>query len=67
MGVSNQPWVRKHCPSKIDDVIAQQGIISALKFYINNYKQQKKKSILIYGPSGCGKTSSVYTIANELN
>lgn len=60
-----QPWIRKHCPQKSEEVIAQQGI-TALKFFIQNYKEQKKKAIVIYGPSGCGKTSSVYAIANDL-
>ena len=52
MRASNQPWTRKHCPEKGEDVIAQEGAVSVLKSYINDYKNQKKKSILIYGPSG---------------
>lgn len=61
----NQPWIRKHCPKKVEDVISQQGVISSLKGYISNYDKQKKRAILLYGPSGCGKTSSVYTVAEE--
>jgi len=67
MGADTLPWIRKHCPKGTSDVIAQESAISNLKSYVSDYKNQKKKAILIYGPSGCGKTSSVYAIANDLN
>ncbi|MBR9691858.1 replication factor C large subunit [Candidatus Woesearchaeota archaeon] len=60
------PWVKKYSPEKIGDVIAQDSQMAVLKIFIENFKQQKKKAILIHGPSGCGKTSSVYAVGNEL-
>jgi replication factor C large subunit len=67
MGEENLTWIKKHCPKKSEEVIAQSAAIGSLKSYILNHKKQKKKAIIIYGPSGCGKTSSVYAIANEMN
>jgi len=66
MGADNQPWTKKHCPEKVNQVIAQEGNLTILMNFISNYKNQKKKAILIYGPAGCGKTSSAYAIASEL-
>ena len=64
MGV---PWVKKYTPEKVGDVIAQSSQMQLLKTFIQNYKSQKKKAILLHGPSGCGKTSAVYALGNELN
>jgi len=61
------PWIRKYSPNKISEVIAQDSVMSLLKSFIQNFKNQKKKAVLIYGPSGIGKTSSIYALANELN
>jgi len=36
-----------------------------IKSFIETFKRQKKKAIVIYGPSGSGKTSSVYAIASD--
>ena len=60
------PWIRKYSPNKIKEVIAQDSGISLLKFFIENFKKQKKNAVLVYGPSGIGKTSAVYALANEL-
>jgi replication factor C large subunit len=38
-----------------------------LKDYVDNYKKQKKRAVLVYGTSGCGKTSAVYALAEDLN
>jgi replication factor C large subunit len=61
------PWIRKYSPKKINEVIAQDSVISLLKSFVENFKNQKKKAVLVYGPSGIGKTSSIYALANELN
>ena len=64
---NNQPWIRKYCPSRISEIVAQETAMSFLKKYLSSYKDQKKKVCIIYGHSGCGKTSSVYAIAAYLN
>ena len=63
MGV---PWIKKYSPEKLDSVVAQDSQMSVLKNYIENYKNQKKKAMVLYGPSGCGKTCSAYALADEL-
>jgi len=63
MGV---PWNRKYSPEKIEEVIGQSSQMKILRFFIENYKTQKKNAVLIHGPAGCGKTSSVYALGEEL-
>lgn len=67
MGEELLPWIKKYCPKKGEDVIAQESAVAFLKKYVGNYKKQKKKGLVLYGPSGCGKTSAVYAAANDLN
>ncbi|MBT4823624.1 replication factor C large subunit, partial [Candidatus Woesearchaeota archaeon] len=61
------PWIRKYLPKTTKDIIGQSSSITHMKNFIKNFKQLKKKALLIYGPSGSGKTSSVYAISNEMN
>jgi len=65
--MGEQPWIRKYSPGRISEVIGQDSAISFLKDYIDNYKKQKKKAVLIYGSSGSGKTSSIYALAEDMN
>lgn len=61
-----QPFIHRHAPKKLGDVIGQDIALKTLNSFISNYKKQKKNSILIYGPAGCGKTSAVYALANNM-
>ena len=65
--MGEQPWIRKYSPGRISEVVGQDSAVSFLKEYINNYKKQKKKAVLIYGSSGSGKTSSIYALAEDMN
>lgn len=62
-----KPWVLKYIPEKVKDVIGQDRGISELKEFIEQFRKQKKKAMMIYGPAGCGKTVAVYALANELD
>jgi len=62
-----QPWIKKYTPIKEKDIKGQDTALKELKDFIQNYKKQKKKAVLIYGPSGSGKTASVYALAYDLN
>ncbi len=63
----NQPWTKKYQPKNSKEIFGQNKAIEKLKFYINNYKKQTKKAVILYGMPGNGKTSSIYALANELN
>ncbi|MFH1053912.1 MAG: replication factor C large subunit [Candidatus Woesearchaeota archaeon] len=60
------PWIRKYDPDNTDNIVGQDKAISNLRYFIENYKDSRKKSCIIFGPSGSGKTSAVYAIANEI-
>jgi len=62
-----KPWIIKYLPKTAKDMVNQKESAEKLKNYIENYKSQKKKSMLLYGPPGVGKTSLVYVIANDLD
>ena len=59
-------WVDKYKPRNISEVKFQDDAINTVKDFVENYKQQKKKALIVYGPTGTGKTCSVYAIAAEL-
>lgn len=59
----NLLWVEKYRPKKLDDIISNNSIKSALKQY---QKQNYLPHLLFYGPSGIGKTSIINAYANEI-
>ncbi|MBR9683085.1 replication factor C large subunit [Candidatus Woesearchaeota archaeon] len=60
-----QPLVLKYKPESLKDIKGQDEPLAKLANYVQNYKSQKKKAILIHGPIGCGKTSSIYALAKQ--
>ena len=60
-----QPWIRQYSPKTLKEVAGQENQIKFLQDYVENYKKQKKKSIILSGPFGTGKTSSVYALAED--
>ncbi len=60
-------WTEKYRPKKILDIIGNKEAVEKLTAYLKNFKETKKKGLIVHGPSGIGKTSSIYAIANELN
>ena len=60
------PWTKKYQPEKISEIEDQDPAMSDMKNFVENYKKQKKRAVILYGPSGNGKTCSVYALANDL-
>lgn len=61
--VDNLPWVEKYRPTKLDNIVSHEEIISILKRFIT---QRCLPHLLFYGPSGTGKTSTIMACAEEL-
>uniref|UniRef100_A0A1I8Q602 Activator 1 subunit 5 n=1 Tax=Stomoxys calcitrans TaxID=35570 RepID=A0A1I8Q602_STOCA len=60
---SRIPWVEKYRPSKLDDLISHEEIISTINRFIN---QKQLPHLLFYGPPGTGKTSTILACAKQL-
>ncbi|MFQ5474761.1 MAG: replication factor C large subunit [Candidatus Nanoarchaeia archaeon] len=60
-------WTLKYLPKTTSEVEGQDKAVSQIRFFVEQYKTQKKKAAFLYGDPGCGKTSAVYALAKELN
>jgi len=57
------PWIEKHRPESLDDLIAHEQIISTIGRLID---AGKLPHMLFYGPPGTGKTSTILACARKL-
>ncbi len=60
-----QPLCEKYRPKKLSDIKGQDEAVRKALFFVQNYKQQKKKALLLYGPRGSGKTSLAIALAGQ--
>lgn len=60
------PWSEKYRPKRLSEIVGQDEAKFKLLNFIKNFKQQKKKAVLVSGPAGCGKTALAYALASEL-
>lgn len=58
-------WTKKYAPTSSKELVGDIKAIMQLQDFIENYRNQKKKALLIYGPTGSGKTEAVYALARE--
>lgn len=58
-------WTDKHKPVNKEDLFHPSA--KTLVSFLEKFKFQKKKALLLHGPPGCGKTSAVYALAKEKN
>ena len=57
------PWVEKYRPTKLKEVVGQEGITQRLESYV---QKRSLPNLLFSGPAGIGKTSSSVSLAKEL-
>lgn len=57
------PWVEKHRPRKLDDIIGHQDLVNMLK---NSLTKGDTPHLLLYGPPGTGKTTIILAAAREM-
>jgi replication factor C large subunit len=62
-----EPWTIKYEPKKISEIKGQDEAVRQIKNFLENYKKQKRKALLLIGPTGTGKTSAVHAFAKEHN
>lgn len=60
------PWIKKYLPQTTKEVVGQEGPLQQMRNFLMNFKQQKKKALMLYGKCGVGKTCSVHALAHEL-
>lgn len=60
-----QSWIKKYEPKSAEEIIGQDAGLKQIDVFIQRYKEQKKKALLLYGPSGVGKTISAHAIAGN--
>lgn len=63
---SAKPWIITYIPKNLAEVVGQDEATSQIRAFVEDFKNQKKKGMLLYGPSGSGKTVSAHAIAKEL-
>ena len=56
-----------YAPKNCTEIVGQEKAVTALKMFVQQYRQQKQKAALLHGPIGTGKTSAVYAVAQELH
>ena len=56
-------WVEKYRPTRLDDIVGQEDIVTRLKAYV---RAGNLPHLLFAGPAGTGKTTSAITLAREL-
>ncbi len=54
-------------PKNTSQIFGQDLPLAQVKNFINTYKTQKLKALLLEGPHGVGKTATIYAIAKELD
>ncbi len=63
MQLPDIPWTEKYRPSKLDEVIGQQQIVSRIRSFVKNHNFP---NMIFAGPAGIGKTTCAIAMAREL-
>lgn len=60
---TQQTWIHKYRPKRLDDIVSQDEAIKILK---NTAETGEMPHLLIYGNSGIGKTTSIHALCYQL-
>ena len=63
----NLPWTLKYQPKSLKDFTLHETQIQQMQLFVQNFKKQKKKAMLLAGPTGTGKTVAVTALAKDSN
>jgi replication factor C large subunit len=65
----NLPWVEKHRPKSLSDLVGNSETVKALKDWVGSWLSgiPSKRAALLIGPPGTGKTASVGAISNDMD
>ncbi len=60
-------WTQKYAPKTLDEFVGNDKAVKRIIAWISNWKNEKKKALLVYGPPGVGKTTLMPLIAKRFN
>ncbi|MEK6921601.1 MAG: replication factor C large subunit, partial [Nanoarchaeota archaeon] len=61
------PWTLKYQPHSLALYTLHTAQIKQMQSFVQNFKKQKRKAMLLHGPTGNGKTVAVHALANDSN
>ncbi len=65
--MSGTLWTQKHAPKSLDEFLGNSQAVRRIIAWVTNWRNEKKKALLIYGPPGVGKTTLMPLLAKKFN
>jgi replication factor C large subunit len=64
---ATMPWTLKYQPHSLASYTLHLEQIKQMHSFVQNFKKQKQKAMLLHGPTGNGKTVAVHALAKDNN
>ncbi len=64
--MNNLPWTLKYQPQSLTEFSFHTAQIQQMKSFVEGFKKQKRKAMLIHGPTGNGKTVAIQALARDM-